>query len=103
MSKTGGTAESEFEGLLQKKATENHEMVSVPVLRLHDTRSRQPGLIHKEDVVGLSKRVVRIVVAQLSLPKSMYQIRLLIVGRLFEKRAILQFLSVCAVGLSPVV
>lgn len=34
--KGGGAAEGEFEGLLEKKATEDHKIVSIAIFGLHD-------------------------------------------------------------------
>lgn len=39
MGETGGGTEGEFEGLLEEETTEDHKVVSVSVLRLHDGSS----------------------------------------------------------------
>lgn len=46
-----GAAEGELEGLFEKEATEDHEVVAVAVLGLHDHGGFEHGVAH-EDVVG---------------------------------------------------
>lgn len=48
----------EFEGLFEEEATEDHEVVSVPVLGLHDRGSLEARSIHEDDVVGLAEVIV---------------------------------------------
>lgn len=54
MSETGGATKGELKGLLQQETTEDHKVVSVSVLGLHDACGGESGLVHEEDVVGLA-------------------------------------------------
>ena len=55
-----GATEGQLEGLLEEKATEDHEVVSVAVLRLHYLGRVHAGFVHEYYVLRLSDSVVRI-------------------------------------------
>lgn len=52
--------EGEFEGLLEEEATEDHEVVTIAVLRLHDCGGLEARRVHKMEIVWLSYLVVGI-------------------------------------------
>lgn len=56
----GGAAEGELKGLLQEKTTEDHEVVSVAVLRLHYLGSVDAGFVHECYVFGLADGDIRV-------------------------------------------
>lgn len=59
---TRRAAERQLERLLQVEAAEDHGLVPVAVLRLHDGRRRELRLGHGEHVARLPEVVVRVVV-----------------------------------------
>lgn len=62
MGEGGGGAEGELEGGFEEVAAENHEVVAVAVLRLHDLGGMQGGGRHVMGVRRFAERVVRVCV-----------------------------------------
>ena len=62
MRERGGAAEGELEGLLEKEAAKDHEIVAVAVLGLHDLGGVDAGLVHERYVVRLSNGDIGILV-----------------------------------------
>lgn len=83
--KGGGGGEGELERLLQKEATEDHEVVAVAVLGLHDGGRLEARFVHVVDVVRSAEVIVGVVVLQLLLPECMDEVRLEVIGCVFDK------------------
>lgn len=52
------SGEGEFEGLFEQEAAEDHEVVPVPILGLHDSGSFELRGIHEVNVVWFTEFVV---------------------------------------------
>jgi hypothetical protein len=63
--KSSGGRECEFEGLFEKETTEDHELMSVAILRLHDRGRLETRSVHKDDVVGLTEIIVGVCYCQM--------------------------------------
>lgn len=87
-------------GLEGELTAEDHEVMSVPVLRLHDARSTQSRCIHELHISGFPQRVVRVMILQLPLPDRMDQVALFIIRRLLEQRPLRELLSPLAILLT---
>jgi hypothetical protein len=61
MRKGSRRGESKFEGLLQQKTTEDHEVVTIAVLGLHDGSGAKDGGVHKMRVIRLAEVIVRVI------------------------------------------
>ena len=57
---SGGGSKGELKGLLQEKATKNHEVVSITVLGLHDGGGLEARRVHEDYIVRFAKLVIRI-------------------------------------------
>lgn len=60
MCEGGCGGEGELEGLFEEEAAEDHEVVSVSELRLHDGCGLEAGGVHEDDIVWLTEVVVGI-------------------------------------------
>lgn len=58
MGKGSGAAEGEFEGGFEEVAAEDHEVVAVAVLRLHDLGGGERGAGHVVGVRGFAEGIV---------------------------------------------
>lgn len=54
MGECGGAAEGELEGLFEEEAAEDHEVVAVAVLGLHDLGGVDAGAVHEGYVFRFS-------------------------------------------------
>lgn len=81
----GGAAEGQLEGLLEVEAAEDHGLMAVAVLRLHDARRRQHRPGHGDHVGGLALLLGRVVVGELAQPDLVDQGRLGVVGLRLEE------------------
>lgn len=57
--------ERELECLFEEKATKDHEVVSIAVLRLHDCSRPQARSVHEMKVIGLAQLIVRVYKSQI--------------------------------------
>ena len=77
--------ERQLESRLEQEAAEDHKVVAVAVLRLHDLHGLDLGRGHPEGGGGLARRGVRIVVVELLEPEGVDEVALLVVGRLLAE------------------
>jgi hypothetical protein len=57
---SGRGSEGKLEGLLEKETAEDHEVVSIAVLWLHDCSSLETRGVHEDYVIWFAKLVVGI-------------------------------------------
>lgn len=79
VSKGSGAAECQLKGLLQEEATEDHEVVTVSVLWLHDHCRLKDRVLHVDNILWPLSRRVRVcrksVSASSSLDRDIYSLR----------------------------
>lgn len=92
MGETSRAAEGELESLLEMESSEDHCLVAVAVLWLHDGCCRELCLRHGHDVVRLAQRIIWISVRKLSQPNTMNQRRLRIIRLRLKQRLLQQLL-----------
>lgn len=100
MREGGGGGECQLERVLQQEAAEDHEVVAVAVLRLHDGGRLQARRVHEVRVVGLAQGIPRVVVLQLLLPEGVDEVGFQVVGRVLDEGGFLALLADVRVALA---
>ena len=80
MGEGGSTAKCKLKRLLEQKTTEDHEVMSIAVLGLHDLRRLHHRAAHVDNVIGPVGGNIGVMVLQLPEPHGMNQVALFIVG-----------------------